>query len=322
MGGLLALMAIPQVGKQRALRIAATVGSRSRLGALGHAELAELVGPTAATNVGGTSLEIHEQPVVEGTRTVSYFDNAYPHRLRSITDPPPVLWMRGTMPSGSAVAVVGTRRPTEWSRRTAQLVSTEAVSEGMTIVSGLAHGVDAEAHTACVRARGRTVAVLGSGVDKPSPADHRHLAEEIVESGGCLISEVPPATRPSPASLVARDRIQAGLSEATFIIQSGIPGGTLHTARFTIEYRRLLVVAVPIAPKGAEAWAPEEYAGNLALANPNGCDPAVLRAKGPLARAIEQRKPAADLLVSRAADLNEVWRRIAESSNASEQPGA
>ena len=159
-------------------------------------------------------------------------------------------------------------------------------------MSGLAPGIDCAAHRGCLDAGGATWAVVGCGADMASvPSSERDpgLVADILTTGG-IISEVEPGTEPSSQTLVARDRIQSGLSMATVVVQTDLRSGTLHTARFTIEQERLLVVLAPGGPG-------ERWAGNAALADPAGCDPALLHAKGAVARMVATRRPAADLVM-------------------------
>jgi DNA processing protein len=306
-----ALMSVKGLGPKKALQVAKNIGSMNRLSELSGHDLELLIGREAAANLRAASLDVAPPMAASDGSVVGFFDADYPAILRAIPDPPPLLWTRGRMADSVAVAVVGTRKPTDWSIRTARLIVESAVSRGIVIVSGLALGTDTTAHEACLAAGGVTIAILGSGLDNPSPAANRGLADRIVDAGGCLLAEVPPGTRPSAHSLVARDRLQSGLSVATVVIQSGIPGGTLHTARFAIEQDRLLVVALPIR-SAAPLSSPDPYAGNLALTDSAGCDPAVLRAVGPVAAKIALRRPAADMTIAREEDLNAVWARVEE----------
>lgn len=309
--GLHALLAVKGLGPKKVLRLAERVGSFRRLGELSDDDLRSLVGAEASAGLRAISLDVAMPELPEGVSVVGFFDAEYPAALRAIPDPPPLLWMQGHLSARDAVAVVGTRKPTDWSVRTARLVAESAVTRGCAVVSGLALGTDSVAHEACLDAGGTTIAVLGSGVDKPSPAANRELAGRIVEAGGCLLAEVPPGTKTSPRLLVARDRLQSGLSLATFVVQSGIPGGTLHTARFTVEQDRLLVVALPKRSTTPVDGA-DPYAGNVALADSSGCNPSVLRADGSLSTKIAARRPVADLVVSKEEDLTAAWERIDE----------
>ena len=169
----------------------------------------------------------------------------YPDRLGSIPSPPKALWVRGSLPPVTAVAIVGTRHPTPSGCDLAEFAARSAVRAGFGVVSGLAAGIDTVAHKSALAAGGRTWAVLGSGVDLPTPAANFVLAEEIISAGGGLISELPLGTPVSPHGLVARDRIQSGLSLAVVVCQCEISSGAMQTARFAAVQGRLLLVARP-----------------------------------------------------------------------------
>jgi DNA processing protein len=217
----------------------------------------------------------------------------YPANLRSIPFPPKVLWVRGALPPVGAVAIVGTRHPTRFGRSVAHAAACSAVAAGLAVISGLAAGIDTVAHESALAAGGRTWAVLGSGVDVPTPVSNAVLAEEIVASGGGLLAEVPPGTPVGRRHLVARDRIQSGLSLAVVICQCEISSGAMHTARFAAIQGRLLVVVRPRGPGRAVT----ACTGNVALADPNGCDPALLSATGKTADVvIDSRDELAELL--------------------------
>jgi len=209
--------------------------------------------------------------------------------------------MLGADPPERAVAVVGTRRADTRGRAIARRIASELARGGYAIVSGLAAGIDCAAHRGCIDAGGATWAVVGCGVDVAAvPPGERDpsLAADILATGG-LVSEVEPGTPPSAQSLVARDRIQSGLSLATVVVQTDLGSGTLHTARFTIEQGRPLVVVAP--PDAGPLWA-----GNAALADPAGCDPARLHAKGSVAELVAQRRPTADLVIDPEGSLDEL----------------
>jgi DNA processing protein len=158
----------------------------------------------------------------------------------------------------------------------ADAAARSAVAAGLAVISGLAAGIDTVAHESALAAGGLTWAVLGSGVDVPTPISNAALAEEIVARGGGLIAEVPLGTPVGRQQLVARDRIQSGLSLAVVICQCETSSGAMHTARFAVVQGRLLVVVRPRGPDGAVT----ACSGNVALADPNGCDPALLSATG------------------------------------------
>jgi DNA protecting protein DprA len=175
-------------------------------------------------------------------------DSDYPARPGSIVDAPPIMFARGRRePDTRAVACVGTRSPTDFGRTAALRLSETLAREGWTVVSGLALGIDTVAHEAALAVGGRTVAVLGNGLETVYPAANRLLAERIVQAGGLLLSEQPCGTPALARNLVARDRLQSGLAVATILFESSITGGAMHTARFAREQGRLLACAVPPA---------------------------------------------------------------------------
>ncbi len=172
-------------------------------------------------------------------------DEAYPRRLKEIEQPPPVIYVRGEVLSEDdfSVAVVGTRRVTVYGRQVAEEIGAFLAQNGITVVSGLARGVDAIAHDAAIQAGGRTFAVLGCGVDRIYPPEHQHLAERIIERGA-LISDYSPGTPPDAVNFPPRNRIISGLSLATVVVEAGETSGALITATFAAEQGRD-VLAVP-----------------------------------------------------------------------------
>lgn len=180
-----------------------------------------------------------------GVQVLTWEDEAYPRRLREIDQPPPVLYVLGSLiPEDEwAVAIVGTRRITAYGRQVTEEIASTLARNGITIVSGLARGVDAIAHKATLMAGGRTLAVLGSGVDHIYPPEHRQLAERIVENGA-LISDYPPGTLPEGVNFPPRNRIISGLSLAVIVTEAGDRSGALITAEFAAEQGRELF-AVP-----------------------------------------------------------------------------
>jgi len=233
-------------------------------------------------------------------------DPEYPAALRSIPSPPKQLWVRGSLPPPTAVAIVGTRHPTSFGGSVAEVAARGAVAAGFAVVSGLAAGIDTVAHQSALAAGGSTWAVLGSGIDIPTSSANVALADEIVASGGGLIAEVPPGTPVSRRLLVARDRIQSGLSLAVVICQCEVASGAMHTARFAAVQGRLLVVVRPKGPHSRMT----ACTGNLALLDPNGCDPTLLSATGATAELIRSRRPMADLVIDDRDQLAQLWLRL------------
>ncbi len=180
-----------------------------------------------------------------GTQALTWQDDAYPARLRTVYDPPPVLFVRGSLTPADewAVAMVGTRKPTAYGREVARQLSGELARRGVTVVSGLARGIDAEVHRAALDAGGRTIAVLGSGVDVIYPYEHRRLAADIVLAGA-LVADYPLGTQPEAGNFPPRNRIISGLSLGVVVVEAGQTSGALITAQFAAEQGRD-VLAVP-----------------------------------------------------------------------------
>jgi DNA processing protein len=172
-------------------------------------------------------------------------DDAYPALLEELPDPPLVLYARGRLEALEApcVAIVGTRRPTYYGLQMAEGLSADLGRRGVAVVSGLARGIDAAAHRGCLEARGRTIAVLGCGIDVVYPREHKHLSQRIAESG-LLLSEFPPGTSPSPQNFPVRNRIISGLALGALIVEASEYSGSLITARLALEQNRE-VFAIP-----------------------------------------------------------------------------
>ena len=182
-----------------------------------------------------------------GITALTLLDPDYPEPLRHITDPPPVLFVRGTLlpQDADAVALVGTRRATSYGLAVAERLARELASAGVTVVSGLARGIDTLAHRGAIEAGGRTLAVLANGLDQVYPPGNASLAHRIVEDGaGALVSEFPPGVPPDALNFPRRNRLISGLSRATVIVEAGERSGALITADFALEQGRE-VFAVP-----------------------------------------------------------------------------
>ncbi|MBQ1257907.1 MAG: DNA-processing protein DprA, partial [Clostridia bacterium] len=181
-----------------------------------------------------------------GITAIASSSSAYPARLLEIYDPPPTLYVRGNadLDFEKAFAVVGTRTPSFDGRKTASAF-TETLSEnGVTIISGLARGVDTIAHESCLNAGGKTVAVLGCGLNRMYPPENAELAERILSSGGALISEMLPDEGPQKWSFPMRNRIIAGLSEGVLIVEGRKTSGAMITAACALDASRE-VYAIP-----------------------------------------------------------------------------
>lgn len=180
--------------------------------------------------------------------TLSFDEKNFPKLLKEIPDSPVTLFIRGEWPEKdySYLGVVGTRKITHYGKLMAEKIVADLVKLNIVIVSGLALGLDAVAHDTTINNGGKTIAVLGGGVDKNTvgPGANRALAEKIVFNGGCLVSEYPPYFEPNKATFPARNRIIAGLSSGTLVIEAPITSGALITARLALDYNRE-VMAVP-----------------------------------------------------------------------------
>ena len=184
-----------------------------------------------------------------GARMIKWTDDDYPANLRQIADPPPFLFVRGTasLTDPNCIAIVGARAASDIGRRMAQRLGLELAAKGFTVVSGLARGIDGEAHQGALDAHGKTLAVLGCGVDVIYPPEHRKLAEAIIAGGGALISELPIGSQPLAENFPTRNRILSGLCLGVVIVEAAEKSGSLITARMALEQDRQ-VFAVPGSP--------------------------------------------------------------------------
>ena len=194
-----------------------------------------------ATRWADRQMEVAEQ---NGFKIVTLVDGRYPSQLRAISDPPPILFSRGSWPAihGTSIAIIGARAPTIDGISTTKEITAYFVSSGYSIISGLALGCDTIAHEQCLTLRGHTVAVLAHGLHTIAPKENTRLAEEIIEAGGLLLTEYPFGVNPHSYQFVRRDRIQAGLALGVIMIQSGVRGGSLHASRAAIKFGRTLAV--------------------------------------------------------------------------------
>lgn len=174
-------------------------------------------------------------------------DGSYPALLREIDDPPPVLYVRGDWQAcfeQPCVGVIGSRRCSTYGENASEMLSRDLASRGITIASGLARGIDTAAHRGAIRGNGRTVAVMGTGLDNVYPRENRKLVDEIISSGGCLVTQFPLETPPIPENFPYRNRIISGLSLGVLIVEASERSGSLITARLAMEQNRE-VMAVP-----------------------------------------------------------------------------
>lgn len=184
-----------------------------------------------------------------GARLVRWSDADYPVNLRHIADPPPYFFIRGSLKTDDTrcVAVVGARAASDAGRRMAQRLGLELAAKGFTVVSGLARGIDSEAHQGALDGNGRTAAIMGCGIDVIYPPENRKLAAAIVDGGGAIISELPVGTPPIAENFPTRNRLISGLCLGVVIVEAAEKSGSLITARMALEQDRQ-VFAVPGSP--------------------------------------------------------------------------
>ncbi|HLT47377.1 MAG TPA: DNA-processing protein DprA [Rubricoccaceae bacterium] len=251
---LVALSLVPGVGPGRLRALLARFGTAAAVRRASPRQLAATdgVGRQTAEAVSAfrDEAEVERQfrrAAEVGAHLVTLHDPRYPALLKRIYDPPPLLWVRGrlTEEDEAAVAVVGTRKATAYGKRAAEHFADGLARRGLTVVSGLAYGIDAAAHRAALEAGGRTVAVLGSGVDRIYPSRHAGLVRQILEAdAGAVVSEFPLGAEPDAGNFPRRNRIIAGLALGTLVVEMRDTGGALITAMMALEQNRE-VWAVP-----------------------------------------------------------------------------
>jgi DNA processing protein len=174
-----------------------------------------------------------------GVTVLTWDDATYPRLLKQIADPPPVLYVRGSLTDADAwaIGIVGTRRASVYGREVAESLAAGLAQNHITVVSGMARGIDAFAHHSALKAGGRTVAVLGCGVDVVYPPEHRKLAEQIIENGA-LVSDYPPGTQPDATNFPPRNRIISGMSLGVVVVEADERSGALITSEFAADQGR------------------------------------------------------------------------------------
>jgi DNA processing protein len=186
---------------------------------------------------------ILEESTKLGIHMVSFFDPDFPASLKKIPDPPVLLNYKGELSAlTTSVAVIGTREPSELGQSAARQVGAALAGEGVTVVNGLALGCDAEALLGCLGEKGRAAAILAHGLNQISPKKNATLASQVLAGGGTLLSEYFVGQTARPGFFVERDRLQAGLTECVFVVETDTAGGTMHTARFARQYGRKVFV--------------------------------------------------------------------------------
>lgn len=245
------LISVPGVGRVTFRRLVGAFGSPAAVLAAsagdlrGRGGVSERIATAIASHAWRSAAEREwELARKHDAAIVTAADPGYPPALAATPDPPVFLYIRGSLPAGErALAIVGTRNPTHYGRTVASTLAADIAAAGVTVVSGMARGIDTEAHLGALAAKGRTIAVLGSGIDVPYPPENRELMERIA-AHGAVVTENPFGTQPESGYFPARNRIISGLSQGTVIIEASEDSGSLITADYSLKQGRLLF-AVP-----------------------------------------------------------------------------
>ncbi|MEP6742756.1 MAG: DNA-processing protein DprA [bacterium] len=248
-----ALNMTPGIGPRAAAKLLERFGSAE---AVYHAQRAELeklrLLPEAVDSI--IARDLHEKAEIElvnvrklGGDILVLDDGVYPSLLREIYDPPIALYVKGAWSQcldQPCIAIVGSRKCSTYGQNAALMLARDLAQRGVTVVSGFARGIDAAAHRGAIEGGGRTVGVLGTGIDEVYPRDHKKLADEILERGGAMVSQFPLSTPPVSENFPYRNRIISGVSLGVVVVEAAENSGSLITARLAIEQNRE-VFAVP-----------------------------------------------------------------------------
>ena len=260
----MALTLTPAMGPRRIARAIERIGAAERIFEASLTELESLGMPASAAQfvfdgraratAEDEITRIHAEP---GVSFITRDDRDYPERLLEIFDPPAVLWVRGPVDllDRPGIAIVGTRSPTVYGSGMAEMLARDLTLRGLVIQSGMARGIDTAAHKGALVAKGRTLAVWGTGIDVIYPKENKKLAEDIIANGGAIVTEYPFGTFPAPQNFPLRNRILSGLSVGVLVIEAGEHSGTRITARCAMEQNRD-VFAVPGNVTNKNAWGP------------------------------------------------------------------
>jgi DNA processing protein len=259
----LALSLTQGLGPSRIKKLIELYGTADRVF---QASLTELEGTgmravSAQSIANGKSMELAQQECSKaaeaGAKIISLSDPEYPSRLKEIYDPPVILFVKGSVAvlSQTGIAMVGTRHPTPYGSGMAERLSSDLASRGLAIISGLARGIDTASHRGAVASKGKTVAVLGTGIDIMYPKENTRLTEQIVALGGALLTEFPVGTPPTPQNFPIRNRIISGISAGVLVVEAAEYSGTRITSRLALEQNRD-VYAVPGNVTNKGSWGP------------------------------------------------------------------
>src|SRR6202046_2038373 len=259
----LALALTPGLGPKRILKASKALPDLSTLFRLSLTELESLNFPAPAAQflfTGKARTEAERELVRMGEQKgviLTYADEEYPERLREIFDPPPVLWVLCDVKllARPSIAIVGTRHPTPYGTGMAEILARDLATHKMVILSGMARGVDTAANKGALAPHASTIAVWGTGIDVIYPKENKSLAENILVSGGAIVSEYRLGTFPAPQNFPKRNRILSGMSVGVLVVEAGENSGTRVTARCALEQDRD-VFAVPGNVTTKNAWGP------------------------------------------------------------------
>jgi DNA processing protein len=257
----LALVLTPGLGPTKARRLVEFFGGVAGVftASLTELEASGLHASSAQSLATGRSIELAHHEIIRattaGARLISLEDPLYPAQLKQIYDPPLVLYVRGneSVISEPGIAVVGTRHPTPYGSGMAERLACDLAARGLVIFSGMARGVDTASHRGAIAARGKTVAVFGTGVDVPYPKENTRLMEQMLGLGGAVISEFPIGTFAAPQNFPIRNRIISGISLGVLVVEAAEYSGTRITSRCALEQNRE-VFAVPGNVTNKNSW--------------------------------------------------------------------
>jgi DNA processing protein len=259
----LALSLTPGLGPTKSKQLVEHFGSAEAIfhAGLTQLEAAGIQAASAQSIFSGKSLELAREERARasaaGVTVLSIDDLSYPHRLKEIYDPPLLLYVRGDaeLLKKPGIAVIGTRHPTPYGSGMAERLACDLAAQGLVIISGMARGVDTAGHRGAISAKGKTVAVFGTGVDVIYPKENSRLSEQILALGGALVSEFSLGTFAAPQNFPIRNRILSGMSIGVLVVEAAEYSGTRITARLALEQNRD-VFAVPGNVTNKNSWGP------------------------------------------------------------------
>src|SRR5271169_1364713 len=259
----LALALTPGLGPTRIKKLIESFGNAERVfqASLTELEATGMPAVSAQSLATGKSLELAQEECTKAgearAKIISLSDPEYPQRLKEIYDPPVILFVKGSVEvlSLPGIAMVGTRHPTPYGSGMAERLATDLAARGLVIISGMARGIDTASHRGAIAAKGKTIAVLGTGIDIMYPKENTRLTEQMVGLGGALITEFPVGTFPAPQNFPIRNRIISGMSAGVLVVEAAEYSGTRITSRCALEQNRD-VYAVPGNVTNKGSWGP------------------------------------------------------------------